>query len=139
MRVAANPSLYDPSPDIPVLHGVQCDHCARVYFPPMGIGCEMCGARAEQLLPTLLLAQGVVHAVAEVNLSPAAMPTPFTIAEIALDGGPLIRAMVHPESPGLQIGDRVVARWNVVKHNDEGAEVVEPGFMAAVSSNGVQP
>jgi uncharacterized protein len=125
MRVATHPTLYDPAADDPVLRGAQCTHCGRVYFPPMGIGCEICGAPAEQLAPKLLTSNGIVFAVAEVHLAPA----PFTVAEIVLDDGPLIRGIVHPDSVHVQIGDRVSARWNVVDHDAEGAEVVEPGFV----------
>jgi uncharacterized protein len=113
-----------------VLNGVECAQCGRVYFPPVGIGCEICGAPADRLQPTALAAAGIVHAVAEVHLSPAKIETPFTIAEIVLDGGPLIRAMVHPDvTDGLKIGDRVSARWNVIGHDDQGADVVEPAFV----------
>ena len=136
MRVAVHPRLYDPLPEDPVLSGVECGHCGRVYFPPVGIGCEICGATAEQLAPKPLAAAGIVFAVAEVYLGPRDTKTPFTIAEIALDGGPLIRAMVHPESASVRIGDRVCGRWNVVDHDAEGSEVVEPAFVVAASTVG---
>ena len=130
MRRAAHPRLYDPMCDDPILNGVECAHCGRVYFPPIGVGCEICGAQPEQLVPKPLAAVGVVHSVAEVYMSPGKTTTPFTIAGIVLDAGPLIRAMVHPESGRLHVGDRVSARWNVVERNDQGAEVVEPAFAA---------
>jgi uncharacterized protein len=125
MRVATHPTLYDPAADVPVLRGTQCTHCSRVYFPPMGIGCEICGADAEKLAPKSLACNGIVFAVAEVHLAPA----PFTVVEIVLDDGPLIRGIVHPDSVLPQIGDPVSARWNVVDRDAEGSEVVEPGFL----------
>jgi uncharacterized protein len=125
MRVATHPTLYDPAADDPLLRGVQCTHCGRVYFPPMGIGCEICGASAEQLVPKSLTGNGIVFAVAEVHLASA----PFVVVEIVLADGPLIRGIVHPDSVRPQIGDRVSARWNVVDHDAEGSEVVEPGFV----------
>ena len=128
MRIAAHPRLYDPLPDVPVLSGTQCARCARVYFPPIGLGCEICGAPAEDLLPTMVAATGTIHALAQVHLHQGAPDTPFTIAEIALDAGPLIRAMVHPESPPLSIGVAVTARWNKVGVDDAGVPVVEPAF-----------
>ncbi|WP_157184715.1 hypothetical protein [Nocardia niigatensis] len=131
MRVAAHPRLYDPLPEDPVLNGAECAHCGRVYFPPIGLGCEICGAAESRLLPKALRAEGVVFAVADVLIDPQGAG-PFTIAEIVLDGGPLIRATVHPESPALSIGDRVSARWQVVRRDDSTAEVVEPAFAAAV-------
>jgi uncharacterized protein len=130
VRTAAHPRLYDPLMHDPVLNGVECAQCGHVYFPPVGVGCEICGAPADQLQPKALTAAGVVHAVAEVHLSPAKTPTPFTVAEIVLDNGPLIRAMVHPDvTDGLKIGDRVSARWSVIGHEDEGGDVVEPAFV----------
>jgi uncharacterized protein len=125
MRVATHPTLYDPAADNPVLRGGQCAHCGRVYFPPIGIGCEICGASADQLVPKSLTGNGIVFAVAEVHLASA----PFTVAEIVLDDGPLIRGIIHPDSVRVQIGDRVSARWNIVDHDAEGSEVVEPGFV----------
>lgn len=138
MRIAANPRLYDPSPDDPVLTGAECGHCRRVYFPPLGIGCEMCGAPADQLRPEALAAEGVVHAVAEVFVSPGKTPTPFTVAEVVLEAGPLIRAVVHQDSPEVRIGDRVVGRWSVVERRDDGGELVEPRFASVAAANGIR-
>ena len=138
MRIAAAPRLYDPAPEDPILLGNECLACGRVYFPPLGIGCESCGAGEDKLAPTPLTTAGVVHSLAEVHSAPPPTKTPFTIAEIILDGGPLIRAMVHPESVAVRIGDRVSARWNVVKANDEGADVVEPAFVVSTPTAGAQ-
>jgi hypothetical protein len=99
-----------------------------VYFPPTGVGCEICGAPAEDLLHTTLAGTGTIHALAQVHLHHGAAETPFTIAEIALAAGPLIRAMVHPDSPPLSIGVPVTARWNTVGVDDAGASIVEPAF-----------
>jgi hypothetical protein len=99
-----------------------------VYFPPIGVGCEICGAPAEDLPPTRVAATGTIHALAQVHLHHGAPETPFTIAEITLDAGPLIRAMVHPDSPTPSIGVRVTARWNTVGADDTGAAIVEPAF-----------
>ena len=128
MRTAAHSRLYDPLPDVPVLNGTQCARCARVYFPPIGVGCEICGALAEDLLPTAIAVTGTIHALAEVHMHHGAPETPFAVAEIALDAGPLIRAMVHPESAPLSIGVPVAARWNIVGVDDAGATIVEPAF-----------
>ena len=128
MRVAAHPRLYDPLPDVPALNGTRCARCGRAYFPPIGVGCEICGAPPEDLLPTTVAGTGTIHALAQVHLHHGAPETPFTIAEIALDAGPLIRAMVHPESPPLRIGIPVTARWNTVGTDDAGAAIVEPAF-----------
>lgn len=128
MRTAANPRLYDADSDVPVLYGAECGHCGRVYFPPIGIGCEMCGAAGDSLNPTVLATSGTVYALAEVHLHHGSPPAPLTIAEIVLDAGPLVRAMVHPDAGGLQIGSRVVGSWYVTDVSESGTETVEPAF-----------
>jgi uncharacterized protein len=128
VRTAANPRLYDPDSDVPALYGAECGHCGRVYFPPIGIGCEMCGATGDALTPTVLATVGTVYALAEVHLHHGSPPAPFTIAEIVLDAGPLVRAMVHPDAAGLQVGSRVVGSWYVTEVSESGTETVEPAF-----------
>jgi uncharacterized OB-fold protein len=110
-----------------------------VYFPPLEIGCESCGAPAEHLLPVPVAAGGTVHSLAQVHLHRGQPPAPFTIAEIQLDDGPLIRAALGPDSDGVAIGDRVSATWVVTATQDDAAEVVEPAFVpttAAAPSTG---
>lgn len=136
-RTAAQPGLYDVSSDTPILCGAKCSHCGRVYFPPLGIGCEICGAAGDQLLPTPLRAAGVAFAVAEVSLSPGRTRAPFTVVEVALDEGPLIRSIVHPQSPTVGIGDRVIARWSVLERDADGRDVVEPAFEIAAPTTGI--
>ena len=127
MRIAAHEGLYDTADDPPRLRGVRCEACDAVAFPPFGIGCEVCGAT--QLAPAVLAGAGTVHSVATVHLHGGKdIAAPFTIAEIQLDDGPLIRAtlvdVVEPDA----IGARAEARWSVVRVDDDGNEVVEPRF-----------
>ncbi|MFI6025929.1 Zn-ribbon domain-containing OB-fold protein [Amycolatopsis magusensis] len=117
MRAAAHPGLYDPEAEHPTLTGTRCARCERVYFPPLAIGCEACGALEEQLRPCPVAARGRIHAFARVHRE-----TPFTIAEIQLDDGPLIRALLDVPDP--RIGDLVHAVWSA----DDGE--VEPVFRA---------
>lgn len=133
MRVAAHPGLYDPDDPHPVLHGSRCEACGTVYFPVMHIGCEVCGAGDASLHPAELAAAGTIHSVATVH-RPASgdFPAPFTMAEIALDDGPLIRAVLATVSDIEVIGRRVSAEWAVVRV-DDGADVVEPRFVEAAS------
>ncbi|OBG47678.1 hypothetical protein A5669_05010 [Mycolicibacterium fortuitum] len=58
--------------------------------------------------------------------------------EVVLDGGPLIRAMAHPDSPPPRIGDRVAARWWVIDVDAQGDEVVEPAFAATEATRAVR-
>lgn len=139
MRIAAQPRLYDAETDFPVLRGSACSRCGRVCFPPLEIGCEVCGADDARLVAAPLMAVGIAFALAEVHAGPGENATPFTVVEVVLDDGPLVRAMVHPESLPVQIGDRVVARWSVIARPGDGPEaideVVEPAFEVATVPN----
>ncbi|MCD0453049.1 zinc ribbon domain-containing protein [Actinocorallia sp. API 0066] len=126
MRIAAHPGLYDPAAPTPVLSGTRCARCRHVYFPPLGIGCEVCGADEEHLTPVPIDAVGAVHSRARVHRHLGAPLAPFTIAEIRLDAGPLIRGTLAGDGP--RIGDRVHAVWAVTDTRDDGAETVEPVF-----------
>ena len=129
MPIAAHPGLYDPDDDRPVLLGVRCDACGAVSFPPFGIGCQVCGARADALVAEPLEASGVLHSVATVHLHGGSDVTaPFTMAEIQLDGGPLIRATLTEVADPSAIGRRVAGRWVTTGTNDDGDEIVEPRF-----------
>ncbi|WP_025351387.1 OB-fold domain-containing protein [Nocardia nova] len=119
------------------MSGVRCSSCERAYFPPIGLGCEVCGAGADELVSASLPAAGVVHAVADVHVAPQGA-VPFTVAEVLLDGGPLIRAVVHADSRRPEIGDRVAARWQVVERGDSQNEIVEPAFEVVAAAGEVR-
>jgi uncharacterized OB-fold protein len=87
MRRPAYPGLYDVQADNPTLSGTRCSGCGRVYFPPLTIGCEACGATAEYLIPIPVEASGTVHSLPQVHVHRGQPPAPFTIAEIRLDDG----------------------------------------------------
>ena len=57
---------------------------------------------------------------------------PFTIAEIQLDGGPLIRGTLSADAGELEIGQRVSAVWAVTGTDASGDDIVEPAFVEAV-------
>lgn len=129
MRIAAHDGLYDATEDPPRLRGVRCERCGAVAFPPFAIGCEVCGADETSLASMPLAGAGTVHSVATVHLHGGKdITAPFTIAEIQLDDGPLIRAtlvdVVEPDA----IGARAEAQWRVTRVDDDGNEVVEPRF-----------
>jgi hypothetical protein len=100
-----------------------------VYFPPLPIGCEVCGATEDRLGVTHLEARGVIYSLATVHLHNGAPEAPFTIAEIQLDGGPLIRGTLSADAAELAIGQPVSAVWAVTKTDDSGDEIVEPAFV----------
>ena len=133
MRVAADPGLYRPDDEVPSLCGTRCASCGRVSFPPLSIGCDVCGALEAQLEPVDLAARGVVHSVVAVHLHHGDVEAPFTIGEILLDSGPLVRAVV---SGSLAIGEPVSAAWTVVRVDENGDDIVEPVFATVRATAG---
>jgi uncharacterized protein len=94
----------------PAISGDRCGACGTVHFPAMRRGCERCGAGAEQLEPTELEAAGVLRSFATVRHLPGG-DVPYTVGEIRLDAGPVIRARMLPaDGAGLRFDARVRAR-----------------------------
>lgn len=84
-----------------VLKGVRCTACGEVAFPPQRYGCERCGSSA--LADAELAAQGVVLGSSQVHIHAQPEPTvPFTVAEVRLDAGPVVRALLDV---GHEAGD----------------------------------
>jgi hypothetical protein len=131
MRIAAQPTLYSADSKVPSLAGTWCSACGRVYFPPLSLGCEVCGAGERELRPVELEAAGVIHSHATVYVQHGKFPAPFTIAEIQLYGGPLIRAVLRRESARPEIGQAVSAVWAIVAVAGNGDVIVEPVFTGA--------
>jgi uncharacterized OB-fold protein len=128
MRIAAHPSLYDPTDQTPSLAGSRCAACGRIAFPPITIGCDVCGAEESSLKMVDLEAFGQLYSFATVHHQRDDLETPFTIGEIQLKNGPLIRATIASGQPDLKIGQRMRAVWHVTDVDDRGQEVVEPVF-----------
>jgi uncharacterized OB-fold protein len=132
MRVAAHPGFYDPTAMVPSLAGSRCSSCGRVTFPALAIGCDACGAGEASLEPVDLETAGSLYTFATVHLHRGGdLEVPFTIGEVQLDAGPLIRVTMGPDQPDLAVGDRVRAIWRVARVDDNGDEVVEPAFVGA--------
>lgn len=103
----------------------------------MTVGCEVCGAREAQLAVTPIAAAGTLHSVATVHLHRGKdIEAPFTMAEVKLDDGPLIRATLLEVVEVDAIGQRVEAQWVETHTNDEGAAIVEPRFALTSSAPG---
>jgi uncharacterized OB-fold protein len=128
MKIAAHPGLYDPDDTVPTLRGTRCGACSSTFFPPLGIGCEVCGATEDSLVPASIAPKGVLHSVATVHPRAGDNDAPFTVAEIQLDDGPLIRAMMAEVAEIDAIGRRVEAQWSLVHTDADGTDVVEPRF-----------
>lgn len=126
-QAAAHKGLYDPNQDLPALIGSSCTQCCTNFFPPLAIGCERCGHT--ELVPVTLAAAGKVHATATVHLHAGKdIKAPFTVAEIVLDDGPLIRALLTEVTFDDVIGARATAEWVCIEQNEDGQDVVEPRF-----------
>lgn len=129
-QVAAHPGLYEPEQAPPSLNGSRCLACGATFFPPLGIGCERCGS--QDLSPVTLAAAGTVHATATVHRHAGKdIEAPFTVAEIVLDDGPLIRGLLTEIIDADVIGRRVAGEWVTTGRDDDGNAVVEPRFRLA--------
>jgi uncharacterized OB-fold protein len=98
----------------PSLHGRRCSACGYVFFPPHDFGCESCGALPERVESMALAGAGVLRSVAVVHRhGGSSIQAPFSVGEIALDDGPMVRAVLVGDGP-FAIGDRVRSRlWSV--------------------------
>lgn len=105
----ADPTLYRLTDDnLAVLRAKRCADCGAVAFPPQSFGCETCGSGAGAMVDAELPCSGVVNSSATVHPRLAGSDAPYAIAEIVLDAGPTIRAMLDtPTDDGVRIGDRV--------------------------------
>jgi uncharacterized protein len=136
MRTAVHPGLYNLDTNTPVLFGTRCNSCKGLFFPPLAIGCEICGAEANQLKPETIEAFGVLHSVATVHLHHGrGIEAPFAIGEIQLDAGPLIRATLGALVDVTAIGARMQAEWLTVGTADDGSELTEPRFVSVTSTH----
>jgi uncharacterized OB-fold protein len=134
-RVAAQEGLFDVACDPPVLLGTRCGACDAAFFPPLGVGCEICGAAEESLRSAPLRATGRLQAFATVFRHPGTdIETPFTVAEIELDDGPVVRAlMLAPTDDDLAVNDGVAGAWISCGATEKGEEIIDLRF--AVKEN----
>ena len=105
---ATKSELWSDVGDSIVLNGLKCSGCGLLIFPPQHYGCPGCGTPGGRLEPAAIPAVGRLHSFAVVNVHQK-YPTPYTIAEVALDAGPLVRALLDDAGPH-RVNDRVKAR-----------------------------
>ncbi len=102
----------------PMLRAVHCPACGADLFPAQRYGCIRCGAPGDSLEDTLLAARGTLVSFAVVQTH-ASHPVPFTLADLQLDAGPVVRAELSAgASP--QMGGRFAA---VVVEDDRGGHL----------------
>jgi uncharacterized OB-fold protein len=92
MRIAAQPGLYDAVDAVPTLHGTRCSTCASTFFPPLLIGCEVCGAAEDALVRAEIPATGILHSVATVH--PRSDHDGAVHGLQSTDAGPFIRGIM---------------------------------------------
>jgi uncharacterized OB-fold protein len=98
----------------------------------MAIGCEVCGADDDALAAHPLAASGAVYSVATVHRHGGTdIEAPFTMAEVRLDDGPIVRVTLVEVVDQSAIGRRAEGRWVTVRTDDDGDEVVELRFSVA--------
>jgi uncharacterized OB-fold protein len=90
------------------------------------VGCDACGAGQDALLTLELPARGTLHSFAVVHVHHGDLEAPFTIGEVQLDDGPLVRVTMC-DGP-VAIGDHVQAQWATITTDENGDEIVEPRF-----------
>jgi uncharacterized OB-fold protein len=91
----------------PALRGRRCTACGYVFFPPHDFGCDACGALPDRVEPMAIEGAGVLRSVVVVHRhGGGSIEVPFTVGEIALDAGPMVRAVLMGPGP-FAIGDRV--------------------------------
>ncbi len=89
----------------PLVNCTRCAACGKVMFPPQDYGCTGCGAFGAALSRVGLAAKGTLLSFAVVRVHEK-HPTPFTLADVELGGGPIVRAEYESDrAPG--IGDRL--------------------------------
>ncbi len=109
----------DAVPDRPALIGGRCV-CGHVFFPMQTYGCEKCGRYGEDLKKISLSGRGRVLAFARVHIHARPYPkVPFTVVVVALDDGPVIKALLDPAvDDELRSGAVMVAK--LVQQRREG-------------------
>ena len=88
------------------LRGGSCEACGHRFFPPHPYSCERCGSleTREEEFP----AQGTVRAAVLVRRRDRdGGSQPAAVANVALDAGPVVRAMLRDSDPLPAVGQRV--------------------------------
>jgi uncharacterized OB-fold protein len=111
------PALWVEREGAVALRCVHCTACGADLFPPQNYGCTACGAHGPHLSEIDLPAEGTLHSYAVVHVHKG-KTTPFTVGELALDAGPVLRVRLV-DAAAATIGGRL--RGVVVDRDGERA------------------
>ena len=90
------------------LIGAKCNGCGVVHFPPRAF-CLNCG-KDEGMGEHMLAGSGTIESFTKIRVAPDGFESPYNIALIRLDEGPLITAQVVDEEIGIGGCVKVVFR-----------------------------
>lgn len=103
-------ALYEKQGPATVLRGQHCRLCGHVAFPPNPYGCENCGGSGDALEGRMLAGRGRLLAFVSVNRAVRPnVAVPYTVGSIALEDGPVIRALMNADVAPLHVDSRVEA------------------------------
>ena len=94
-----NPDLYTEmgTPALagaPALRAVKSRN-GHISYPPQHYGCQLTGDTGDNLVDVLLTGCGRLRASSTVHIHARPLPkTPFTVVEVAMDDGPLVRGLL---------------------------------------------
>ncbi|PIF73794.1 hypothetical protein CLU95_0911 [Variovorax sp. 54] len=120
----------------PALRAVKSSS-GHISFPPQHYGCQLTGDTGESLVEVLLSGRGRLHAQSTVHMhSRPVPPVPFTVVEVVLDDGPLVRGLLATaQTAPLKHGATLVTCLEEVQ-NEAGETVRDLRFIAEDKANG---
>ena len=132
------PALYSANESTaaqpPMLLGGRCA-CGYLFFPMQRFGCERCGKNGGALTPASLRGSGKLITATVVHMHADKRRTvPFAVGTIALDDGPVIRALLSDISVAEHLQSAVVAELIVVT-NEDGTQPRDLRFKRAPHSD----
>jgi len=115
----------------PNLLGGRCE-CGYIFFPMQQFGCERCGKFGSSLEAVSLRGSGKLVTATVVHMhADKRRPAPFAVGTIALDDGPVVRALLSDLALASQLQSAIVAEFAVVT-NEDGTQARDLRFKRAV-------
>lgn len=112
------------------LVGTRCKNCSAAYFPPRSV-CPQCRRESlGKLEPLAMQGKGTVvsHTVVHEAFGEFALQTPYALAIVRLDEGPMVTAQVVDVDPAaVKAGMRVEATFRRISQDGE-AGVIHYGY-----------